>query len=142
LDSVAGSEKLTLLKTHLVEMLAHVKSCLPEEACGLIASSHQVSRAVYPIPNELRSPHRFRMNPVAQLEAFLDIEKLGWVLAAIYHSHPEGPPEPSETDLVESTYPGVLNLIWHTHGASWSWGCYVLSKDGYETVKIHVGDDV
>ncbi len=99
-------------------MKQHVASQAPLEACGLVAGLHGVSTAVFPIPNVLQSPLRYRMDPHRQLEAFFAIENAGWELLAIYHSHPMGPPAPSEIDLAEATYP-VVYLIWAPVGHEW-----------------------
>ncbi len=94
-------------------MLAHVLSCLPEEACGLVGSlpGENTAAVILPIENELHSPVRFRMAPAEQLKAFYWLEERGLDLAAIFHSHPRGPRHPSATDLAEFAYPGVLMLI-------------------------------
>ena len=72
-----------------------------------------------PITNELHSPVRFRMDPAEQLQAFLQFESQGLDLLAIYHSHPNGPPHPSPTDIAEFTYPGVLYLILSPGPSGW-----------------------
>lgn len=103
-------------------LLAHVTSCLPEEACGLVAVEREEeyveslaqpvrAAAVLPIENELHSPVRFRMDPAEQLKAFYWLEEHSLELGAIFHSHPKGPDHPSATDLAEFAYPGVLMLI-------------------------------
>ncbi len=82
-------------------MFEHVLACLPEEACGLLGGKGERANLAIPVENQLRSPTRFRMAPVAQLEAMLRLEQLGLDLVAIFHSHPNGPPTPSHTDLDE-----------------------------------------
>lgn len=108
---------------------------LPEEACGLVAGSENRSLQVYPVENALHSPVRFRMNPEQQLEGLLEIEKQGWNLTAIYHSHPAGPPLPSPTDIVELAYPESIYLIWSRLKEQWSCrGFYI--QDGQPTEVI------
>jgi proteasome lid subunit RPN8/RPN11 len=107
-------------------MLAHVMACLPEEACGLVGSPQSDGPAgpspvngaqtieaviVLPVENELHSQVRFRMAPAEQLKAFYRLEEQKLELAAIYHSHPQGPVHPSATDLAEFAYPGVWMVI-------------------------------
>jgi proteasome lid subunit RPN8/RPN11 len=134
-------KNLILKRRHWEEMLAHVTKCLPEEACGLVASSQTISQAVYPITNVLRSSVRFRMDPLEQLTAFLDYEKHGWDLAAIYHSHPKGPPEPSPTDLAEFAYPRVLYLIWFPDDAAWMCESYeILGNKWVSKAKLQIVD--
>ena len=100
-------------------MLQYVQGNLPEETCGLLAGLKNTSTWVYPIVNELHSPTRFRMEPQQQLNALLDIDKKGWDLLAIYHSHPHGPELPSETDILEHYYPDTFCLIWSFGDTGW-----------------------
>jgi proteasome lid subunit RPN8/RPN11 len=95
----------------IAQITAHASACLPEEACGLIGGTADKALVAQPITNELHSPVRFRMDPAEQLQAFLQFESQGLDLLAIYHSHPNGPPHPSPTDIEEFLYPGVLYLI-------------------------------
>ena len=101
------------------EMLAHVLSCLPEEACGLLGGLDGQAGCVQAVENELHSPVRFRMRAQDQLGAFLALEEAGLELVGIFHSHPTGPAVPSSTDLAEFYYPGVLVLIWSPLGGAW-----------------------
>ena len=79
----------------LDEMIAHLETFLQ----------------VLAVENSLHSPVRFQMNPAGQLWAFEQIEAAGWLLLAIFHSHPRGPKFPSTTDIAEFYYPGTLVLI-------------------------------
>lgn len=125
---------LTLPLDHLKRMQDQVTSAYPEEACGLIAGIEGISLAVYPITNELHSPVRFRLDPQEQLEAFMDIEAKGWDVLAVYHSHPRGPESPSQTDIDEFAYPGILYLIWSLEGLTWQ--CRGYEIEGTEISEI------
>ncbi|MBK8430028.1 MAG: M67 family metallopeptidase [Chloroflexi bacterium] len=70
---------------------AHLRAVAPQEGCGLLAGVGGRVTAVYPIPNKLASPVAFEMEPAAQVEAMLAMERQGWELLAIYHSHPTSP---------------------------------------------------
>jgi proteasome lid subunit RPN8/RPN11 len=61
------------------------------------------------------------MDPQGQISALGRIEDEGEELIGIYHSHPDGPPHPSATDLAEAAFPEVEYLIW-SHGEG-SWRC-------------------
>lgn len=94
-------------------MAAHVAATNPLEACGLVAAAGDAHSAyVFLIENELNSPTHYSMQPRQQLEAFMEMERQGWELLAIFHSHPNGPPTPSRTDIAEARYPGVAHIIW------------------------------
>ncbi|HFC09658.1 MAG TPA: M67 family peptidase [Chloroflexi bacterium] len=122
---------MLLRYTHYLAMRRHVAAEAPLEACGLVAGRDGVSVAVYPIPNALHSPTRYRMDPRAQVQAFFAMEAAGLELLAIYHSHPQGPPLPSATDLREATY-AVPYLIWARLGETWLVRAFLLQKSGQE----------
>lgn len=91
---------------------AHLHSVAPQEGCGLLAGVGGRVTAVYPIPNKLASPVAFEMEPAAQVEAMLAMERQGWDLLAIYHSHPTSPAYPSPTDIAYAVnYPETGLLI-------------------------------
>ncbi len=114
-------ECLWLLPEHWEQMAEDVTRRVPEEACGLVAGQNGHSLAVYPVENILHSIMRFRMHPEQQVKVYFEILAKGWDLAAIYHSHPAGPPSPSPTDIAEAAYPEAVTLIWFP--GQEAWGC-------------------
>ncbi len=103
---------LTIARPFLNQMLDHLQTCYPLEGCGLLAGDETgMVTAVYPIDNMLQSATAYKMRPQQQVEAMLAMEAAGWRLLAIYHSHPQGPPQPSATDIALTTYPDALHVI-------------------------------
>jgi len=51
------------------------------------------------------------MVPRQVVDAMVQIERAGWRLGAIVHSHPAAPATPSATDLREAYFPGVWLAI-------------------------------
>jgi len=100
-------------------MLAHLLGCLPEEGCGILGGRAYRAELVLPVTNTLHSPVRFRMLPEELWNAFRQIEDRGYELVAIFHSHPAGPANPSETDVSEFAYPGVVSIIWSPQAGIW-----------------------
>lgn len=92
-------------------LLSLARSAAPREVCGLLGGRAGCILRVYPIANVSPSPNLFRLDPAEQVRAMLDIERRGWELCAIYHSHPAGPPLPSETDIAQAAYPEAVYLI-------------------------------
>ncbi len=131
--------ELRLTYSQLAQMEAHVQACLPEEACGLLAGSTEVVREVIPIPNQARSPFRFRMDPKEQLRAFEHIESNGWELLAIFHSHPAGPAHPSATDIAEAAYDAV-SIIWSPRDGTWQARAFSVHDGVASEVKLLVAD--
>ncbi len=108
-----------------------VEAALPEEACGLLFGRGQRVDRAAAIENELHSRLRFRLEPRAQLSAMQSAEDDGLELLGIYHSHPEGPAQPSATDLQEAAYPEAAYLIWW-RSSSGSWQCSLYWLHGLE----------
>lgn len=92
-------------------MVQQALSGYPNEACGLVAGNDVRTKHLYPVENIRRSPIAYEMDPVEQLRAMIDLEQRGWELIAIYHSHPNGPPVPSATDVEQAYYPESAHVI-------------------------------
>lgn len=87
------------------------------EVCGLLGGRWKGSTAyvqrVTPIANIAADPQSyFLMEPQQQIAELLTLAKGGLDLVGIYHSHPQGPLYPSETDIRDCAYPEAVYLIW------------------------------
>jgi proteasome lid subunit RPN8/RPN11 len=106
---------LTLSDELRDSMVAFLRRCLPHEGVGLLAASRIGSSLIavrfYPGQNMDSSPRRYTMDPTDVMPALADMKRREIRLGAIVHSHPNTPPVPSRTDLVEAKLPGVLSLI-------------------------------
>lgn len=127
---------IQLKPDHWEKMRSDVNDRAPEEACGLVAGLDDSSTAVFPITNLLHSQVRYRMDPQEQLVAFQWIDDHDWTLLAIYHSHPQGPHGPSRSDVAETTYPGVIYLIWSRLREAWDCRGYLIQ--GGEVTEVLV----
>lgn len=127
--------QMRLRSAQVESMRAHVEACLPLEACGLLAGLGDAVRVVIPISNQAASPVRFRMDPIEQLRALERIESHGQDLLGIYHSHPDGPDEPSATDIAEATYNAVY-IIWSRSRGNWAMNAFWIEGDGFSEVKL------
>lgn len=81
-------------------MIAHARSGKPEEICGLVAQDTEGNiTAILPVENAAQNKIiTYYMEPMSQHRAFMELEKHGWDLAGIYHSHPATVAYPSQTD--------------------------------------------
>jgi proteasome lid subunit RPN8/RPN11 len=85
---------------------------IPREVCGLLSGSNGEVKRLYPIPNVAETPEtRFVLAPDAFLRAYYTIERSGEDLLAVFHSHPRHAPNPSSTDIAETTWPDLLTVI-------------------------------
>ena len=107
-------DRLTLSAELRDQIVAHLRRALPHEGCGLIAvDPGNGNRAVHFFPgsNSDESPTRFTMDGKEVIDALKTMEREGWRLGAIAHSHPRHPATPSATDRVEALYPAALMMI-------------------------------
>jgi len=119
-----ASSNLSLSSEQIEEMQRHVEDCLPEEGCGILGGFADRVEWVIPITNMLHSSTRFQMDPREQIDAFFKIEDAGGKLIGIYHSHPNGPEFPSESDVRESAFPEAIHIIWHHLAEEWNYQVY------------------
>jgi proteasome lid subunit RPN8/RPN11 len=118
------------------KMLQHVKKCYPAEACGLLAGEQATVQRFFRIRNIAREPHQFLMEPSAQLRAFMQMEREGLRLLAIYHSHPLDLPQPSRRDMQQNYYPEVATIIWSLAEGSWNVHAFRMVKKTYKNVRL------
>jgi proteasome lid subunit RPN8/RPN11 len=135
-------KNLIFSTAHWEVMREDVERRKPNEACGLLAGyiiqeSYKVLR-ILPTQNMFHSPTRYQVNPEEQLKAFNKIEEEGWELLGIYHSHPDGPETPSQTDISEAYYPGVVHLIWSRNIDQWNCRGFLIQDGSVIEVPVMV----
>jgi proteasome lid subunit RPN8/RPN11 len=95
----------------LDELVAHARSELPNEACGMIAVDGDRFTTFFAAGNEFASPMRFRIDSADQIRIWNAIDELGQE-TAIFHSHPISEARPSETDVnLARDWPGAIWVI-------------------------------
>ena len=92
-------------------MLHHAFQELPNECCGVLIGRDQVIERAVPMRNSEPSPETYIMDTEEQITLFREMEKTGEQLLGIYHSHPNGPAEPSALDLQFAFHPDTLYVI-------------------------------
>jgi len=112
--------------THWAQIRTHIDDSPTQEICGLVGGVVRRNIAmvyrVIPIINIAATPHnRYQMHPAEQVKAFVDFEKQGWEVVGIYHSHPQGEPIPSSSDIAEANYPDVAYIIGVPQGNINAW---------------------
>ncbi|MFW5911100.1 MAG: desampylase [Halolamina sp.] len=118
------------------EILAHAASGGDEEVCGVMAGERRDGggqadadahvEAVRRATNVANNPQtRYQMDPAEQLSIIEWIEERDREVVGFYHSHPTGPPVPSETDVERATWPGYFYAICvpgeNPYLGSWRW---------------------
>jgi len=110
--------QLTINREHRQEILDHLESEVPLEACGLLAGKNDRVEKVLIVRNQAQTPVRFVMDPYEQLKAFDWIDSNGLDLLGIFHSHPAGPETASVTDIAEAAYE-VVHVICSRRDNQW-----------------------
>jgi proteasome lid subunit RPN8/RPN11 len=111
---VTPSDGQLRLSRALAEMLiAHARSELPNEACGLLSGSAAdgMATAFHPARNAEASPLRYSVHPDDLVRITFAIEDAGEDLVAIFHSHTRSPAVPSPTDRRAAMYPDAFHLL-------------------------------
>ena len=103
---------LRLQKRFAEEIIAHALEEDPNECCGIMAGTDEQVLELYRITNTQKSPYRYLMDPIEQLNADRDAESRGWEFLAFYHSHTHSPAYPSATDVKMATQSGWLNVYY------------------------------
>ncbi|MBE6381764.1 MAG: M67 family metallopeptidase [Lentisphaerae bacterium] len=107
--------KVVISKADFDRIVAHARSCLPEEACGLVAGSEAEGvrriEKVYLLENADHSNEHFSLPPQAQFAAIKDQRANGLRSLGNWHSHPETPSRPSEEDIRLAHDPRASYLI-------------------------------
>jgi len=98
----------------LDEIVKHALEEAPNECCGVVAARGEPPEAiaVHRAHNLAESPLRFEIDGREVLSLTDEIERDGYDLRAIYHSHTRTAPYPSQTDInFAANWPGVEWII-------------------------------
>ncbi len=114
-QTTAGSAAgiaLRLSDKMVQEIIKHAREGAPEEVVGVLAGANGRAIKLYRATNVAENRRqRYLMDPKEQLRIMREIERRGWEMVGIYHSHPSSAPRPSETDVKLAGYPGAVYLI-------------------------------
>ena len=98
---------IKVARSVIAAILAEAHRVAPQEACGLLLGAPVIGRAitaanVHPTPQT-----HFEIDPLALIAAHKAARAAGGpALAGYWHSHPSGPPEPSDTDRAHASGDG------------------------------------
>jgi len=130
--------ELVLNKQQIETMHHHVLGCLPEEACGLLLGENGQVEQVALVTNALHSPTQYRMDAQEQLDWMIWLEENQKEMLGIFHSHPKGPPFPSETDIGSYAYPEAAMLIWAPRNGQWQMRVFAVADGRAREIPLRV----
>ena len=97
---------LHISEVHLRTIEAYAEAHYPEEGAGLIlgdeVGERREARELLPLPNRreaVERGHRYEIDPLDTLAAEDQADALGLKVIAVFHSHPDHPAAPSQTDV-------------------------------------------
>ncbi len=109
---------ISLSRSCVTELFAHLETHYPHEACGVFIGKAGAAgepaeitavKAVANLNTE-RAHDRYEMDPKGQLAAEKEARALGESILGIWHSHPDHPARPSQTDL-DRAWPRYAYMI-------------------------------
>jgi proteasome lid subunit RPN8/RPN11 len=94
------------------EIRRHGTETYPNECCGALIASGGAIVEAFPLPNTTAEGprRRFLIGPNDYRLAEARAQARGGTLAGFYHSHPDHPARPSETDLAQA-WPNLTYII-------------------------------
>jgi [CysO sulfur-carrier protein]-S-L-cysteine hydrolase len=94
------------------ELVAHARSELPNEACGILGGQDGTISSFHATRNADASPYRYTVDPQDAVEVLERIDEAGDDIVAIYHSHTKSAAYPSRTDVeLAELWPGTAFII-------------------------------
>ncbi len=109
---------MLLPKRFADEIVKHARAEVPNECCGLLAGKNGSVLEVFRCDSTEKSPYRYYLDPKDQIRVMREMDRKGWELVGIYHSHTHTEAYPSKTDVELAFYPEALYFIvslqgWH-----------------------------
>jgi len=93
------------------QIVAHALEDRPNECCGLLIGTAEIVEDAVRARNVRRSATRFQVEPADHFAAIRRARAAGMEVIGAYHSHPNGPSFPSETDRARLTDPSMFHVI-------------------------------
>jgi len=95
----------------IARIVAHAVEDLPNECCGLLIGSREIVEDAARARNLKRSRTKFQVEPADHFAAIRKARATGMEVIGAYHSHPNGPSGPSDTDRARLTDPSMFHII-------------------------------
>jgi proteasome lid subunit RPN8/RPN11 len=92
-------------------MVQHAREEYPRECCGMLGGIDTTITKLFKIKNIAQRMDEYELDPLEQVHAFEEIDRLTLKLVGVYHSHPNHPCYPSALDVQQAFYPDTFFLI-------------------------------
>ena len=91
-------QKIILSKLQKKILLDHTCKEEPNEACAILYGNNNIVKEIWLTNNIDSSPTEFTLSPEQTLEMYRKCDELNLEVIGIFHSHPKGEAQPSNTD--------------------------------------------
>ncbi len=115
-------------------LLAHARAEAPRECCGLLVGVPGRIREARRARNAAVGVTRFLVHPEDHFAAIREARASGQQVLGAYHSHPNGSPIPSPTDIERADDPAFLHVIVSSPDVR----AYLIGEGRYEVVPLVV----
>ena len=143
---------MKILRTQVDAILAHALSGYPLEVCGVLLGRNgeprrgaiRVERVVAVVNREQEAPRvRYQIAPEDLIRITREARDLGCEIVGYYHSHPDHPARPSETDrkiAAEGLSDGVIHVVVGVEGGEALASAWVFRDEtqGFEDEPLEV----
>lgn len=102
---------MKITKDVITQLVNHAKKEAPVEACGYLGAKDNVITALYALTNIDKNKEHFSFDPKEQFAAVKAARDKGFVISAVYHSHPASPARPSEEDIKLAYDSAIIYVI-------------------------------
>jgi proteasome lid subunit RPN8/RPN11 len=132
-----GGARVLIGKTQLQMLLMESINAFPEEACGLLLGHGSSIEQILPARNIHPTPGtHFEIDPQVLVDAHRAARSGGPEVLGYYHSHPDGPAEPSAIDRAMASGDGrVWAIVARGDVAFWRDG-----EDGFAALSYSLAD--
>lgn len=126
------------LKSYILEQMKHhVEDTYPYEGCGVMLGKNNTVTNILKGTNirQDRKEDRFLLNPADILIAEKYAKEKGIDILGFYHSHPDHPAKPSQTDLENAWEDYYYAIVSVENGKMSKIGLFRLSDRGNEFIE-------
>lgn len=107
---------MQITRTSIDAIRTHAASTYPEECCGVLLGElgggvRVVETVSVDNTSEAHRERRYLIDAPTLFRITKDADRRGLDVVGFYHSHPDHPAQPSQTDLEQATFPAYVYVI-------------------------------
>lgn len=124
------------------EIGSYALEAAPHEACGIIGGTGRQAQRIIPTANVATNPTEYyEIDPRALVAAMMQLRTANLDLIGFYHSHPQGAPVPSRSDIALATYPDMAYLIVGLNSGEPELAAWRLKHGDADSLPLHIANE-